>query len=493
MFAIACIPPSVRSTGSRPPRLVVEEGKPPLASGTGLYVYNPSKAGAAYYAVTASAGGAENPAVGPANTVAVGTESVGAGVPVLQHVEKPPVFQYINGATLRFYVRWETSSNSSVAGKPFDYLVAIPPDVRYPAPVGIHLHCWGGSMRDCFGWWFNAEKGAIFVSSNEVPYDWWTGYHELIGKEPLRSAADWKKGVVRPYAERRMLAFVDWLATTMKLDTSRMFAGGNSMGGSGSIMLAIRHRERLSWAIGWVGVHVPDKSPGFKESYEAVYGPRDLNLPFEDGTPVWDYFSDVWYLKHHQQQSIGFITFANGKNDTGIGWSQSVEFVKALQETRQPHMFTWGGAGHSQRALMPVDGSERVMPLDLRTDQSLPAFTRSTLDDDIGAGTENTGAATGQINGYLTWRTDSIIDEPTRWSIVVAVTDRAQQATASADLTPRRLQQFKLRPGDKVEWTNSSGSSVVQRGDAEADTYGLVTLPQVQISRGGNRIAVTRK
>jgi len=479
--------------GARPPRYVIEEGKPPLPSGTGLYVYNPPKAGPAYYAVTVSAGGGENSSVSPANTTSVAMESVGAGVPVLQQTEKPPVFQYVNGATLRFYVRWETSANSSLAGKPFDYLVAIPPDVKYPAPVGIHLHCWGGSMRDCFGWWYNAEKGAVFVSSNQVPYDWWTGYHESLFKSPPRTPEDWKKGVIRPYAERRVLSFVDWLGTTMKIDSTRMFVGGNSMGGSGSLMLAIRYPQRFAWAISWVGVHIPDKSPGFKESYEAVYGPRALNLPFEDGTPVWDYFSDVWYLKHHQQQSVGFLTFSNGKNDEGIGWSQSVEFVKALQETKQAHMFTWGGAGHSQRAYMPVDGTERDMPLDLRTDQSLPAFTRCTLDDDIGTGTKDSGAPAGQINGYLMWRTDSIVDEPTKWSMVVSLTDRAPKSTASADVTPRRLQQFKLKPGDRVEWTNAAGNSTVQHGELEADTFGLVTLPQVQISRGGNRITVTRK
>ena len=33
-------------------------------------------------------------------------------------------------ATSHYYTRWETSENSSVPGKPFDYLVAVPPGVR---------------------------------------------------------------------------------------------------------------------------------------------------------------------------------------------------------------------------------------------------------------------------------------------------------------------------------------------------------------------------
>src|SRR5262249_14433411 len=155
-----------------------------------VYVFNPPRAEQAYYAVTASVAGTETGTLGHENVVGPVPETVGVGAPVLQRTETPAQFQYVNSPTLKYYVRWEAAANSSVAGRPFDYLVAVPPNVAKPAPVGIHLHCWGGSMRDCFGWWYNAGKGSVFVSSNEVPYDWWTGYHELIGKRPIESAAD---------------------------------------------------------------------------------------------------------------------------------------------------------------------------------------------------------------------------------------------------------------------------------------------------------------
>jgi hypothetical protein len=142
---------------------------------------------------------------------------------------------------------------------------------------------------------------------------------------------------------------------------------------------------------------------------------------------------------------------------------------------------------------MPAGSGERIMPLDLRTNQSLPAFTRGTLDDDPGTGTPDSGKPDGQANAYLTWRPDTIVDEPDRWSIVIAIIDKSPQPTGAVDVTPRRLQQFKLQPGDRVEWSNSAGSTVIQKGELVADQWGLVTLPQVQVSRSGSRILVSRK
>jgi len=40
------------------------------------------------------------------------------------------------------------------------------------------LHCWGGSLNGGYGWWYQAEQGHLLLASNQVPYDWWTGYHE---------------------------------------------------------------------------------------------------------------------------------------------------------------------------------------------------------------------------------------------------------------------------------------------------------------------------
>jgi pimeloyl-ACP methyl ester carboxylesterase len=473
-------------------RYVVENGTEPLPPGSGIVAYDPAEAGPAYYAVTAVIDGRENERLDAANSLAQPVqETLGPGEPVLQRTERPESFAYVKEPTLHYYVRWEAPPNASIQGKPIDYLVAVPPEPAEPAPVGIHLHCWGGSLNGGYGWWYQAEQGHLLLASNQVPYDWWTGYHEQYWEEPAEKES-WQDGVVRPYSQRRLLSFLQWMSGQWEIDLSRTHVAGNSMGGSGAPMFAIRHPDKIAWANGWVGVHIPHLSPTFRSSYENVYGPPEWNVKFEDGTPVWDYFNDAWYLREHPDAEIGLICFSNGKNDSGIGWKQAVLFHRALQETRRPHVFVWGQSGHSQRAKLPVSLSDRRMPMDLRVDQSQPAFTGCSLDDDPGDGEPADGDPEGQSNRYLYWETEEVVDREDRWAMTLGLAPQAPEDRCTVDVTPRRLQQFRLQPEAVVRWTNhdSSSGQMVQEGEATADSSGLVTLPEVIVTKQKNRIEI---
>ncbi|HOD83884.1 MAG TPA: prolyl oligopeptidase family serine peptidase, partial [Phycisphaerae bacterium] len=474
-------------------RYVIEEGKPPLGPNVAVWAHNPATAGRAWYAVTACRGDQEDKSLDAANVLRQPVdETVGLGLPVLQRVEKPKSFNYVDNPTLHYYVRWEPASHCGQPGRPYDYLVAIPPRLAKPAAVGIHLHCWGGNLNSGYGWWYNAEKGAILLASNQVPYDWWTGYHEKYFQR-RRSKETWSDGVVRPYTQRRMMAFLDFVASRWEVDLSRTFAAGSSMGGSGSPMLAIRNGGRIAWAVSWVGVHVPAHSPHFKGSYAQVYGEPEWGVKFEDGVSAWDHYDDAKYLRSHPRDEVGLITFSNGKNDSGIGWPQAMEFLRALQETHRPFVFVWGQSGHGQRATMPVTLGERVMELDLRTDRSLPAFNGCSLDDDPGDGRPDRGDAKGQINLFLAWKTDDAVDADGRWEMTVYLIDKSPRGECTVDVTPRRCQRFKGEPGQAFVWTNTVDGGQVQTGTALADQWGLVTLKGVKLSRSPCRLAIRRK
>ena len=472
-------------------RYVVEDGAQPVPPGTGICAYNPDKPGKAYYAVTLVIDGKENTTVGPGNCLREPvSETVGPGAPVLQRMERPKEWQYVSDPTLYYYVRWESPPNCAVMGKPFDYVVGIPAKLAKPAPVGIHLHCWGGSLNGGYGWWYGAELGHILIASNQVPYDWWTGYHELYWEGPPAKER-WQKGVVRPYTQTRMLSFLDWVATKWQIDPAAVHVAGSSMGGSGAPMLAIRHPERVAMAISWVGVHIPLLSPQFKSSYQNCYGPPEWEIKFQDGTPVWDYFDDAWYLRKYPQKEIGLICFSNGKNDGGIGWPQAVKFFRALQETRRPHVFVWGMSGHGQRAVLPVTLSDRYLAIVPRTDQSLPAFTACSLDGNPGNGDPSEGDPQGQANLYLAWDTADVVDRRDRWEMTVYLIDKAPKDECTVNVTPRRLQQFKPKPGTKLLWSNVSlatNKAVQPRQTAVVDELGLVTLEGVRVQKGRNRI-----
>ncbi len=274
------------------------------------------------------------------------------------------------------------------------------------------------------------------LSTNQDPYDWWTGYHEKLNTgAKLTTEADWKSGVVRPYTTNRIFSFLDWMEENEEwnIDKTKTFSAGSSMGGSGSLMMAIRFPELVAWSRSWVGVHIPEKSPSYFSAYTGYYGKPSYGVLFEDGTPVWDYYNDVWYLRNYPNAEIGFLTFANGKNDSGIGWEQAVEFYEALQETKRPHLFVWGQNGHRERAIMPKTWSENVMPIEIRTDLSLPAFTACSLDNIPGNGDPTNGDLKGQINAYLYWETEDIVDTGEKWEMTMALMERAPENSCTVD------------------------------------------------------------
>jgi hypothetical protein len=133
------------------------------------------------------------------------------------------------------------------------------------------------------------------------------------------------------------------------------------------------------------------------------------------------------------------------------------------------------------------------MPMDLRLDQSLPAFTACSLDDDPGGGDPGDGDPEGQANLYLFWETGDVVDRPERWEMTVGLVEKAPTDECTVDLTPRRLQHFKLKPGQEATWTNTSlaDNAEFQTGRATAAQHGLVTLKSVNVTKSKNRIVLT--
>ena len=277
------------------PRYAITSFEEPIGANQGLFVYSPIKAKevTVKYAVVSV----------PAKTMAAlkaykymdaflthDTKQIkekrtvmayrGVGSPVLQRVEKPEKFGGVSNPTLYYYTRWEDETHSSVPNRPSDYLVAINNKViqaknMTEAPLGLHLHCYGGNVEVGYGAWTDAEDGAILLAGNQDPYDWWTGHHEKIkDNNPLKNPKDYAKGYVKPYTENRMISIVEWMIQNngpFKVDKNEVFTAGASMGGSGALFLAYRHPDIFSWSRSWVGIHDPYAS-NMRASYEKVYG-----------------------------------------------------------------------------------------------------------------------------------------------------------------------------------------------------------------------------
>ena len=488
-------------------RYVVTDGGKPVPPGTGIYAHNPPKAGKAYYAVTCSAAGEENLSdFDKGNSLsAPADEKVGPGEPILQRIEKPKTFFYTKGITLHYYTRWEAPPRCNLPSRPYDYLVTVPDKVAKPAPLNLILHCWGSNLYGkggAYSWhgWKDKTRG-IGVASNQIPYDWWTCYHENRG-----TWKPWTEGVARNFTSKRLLAFVDWVSGKWEVDKTRLAVSGESMGGSGSTFMPIRYPKRFAYAYSAVGIHNPAAiKGGFHESYARCVGTMKAGLKHESGMGVWDYLNDPLLVRKDPKADLPFIGYGNGKNDHGIGWPHAVDLANALQEARQPHGMVWRLRGHGSGSFYP--------PIDFRNDQSLPAFTKCSLDGDIGTATKidqpkkvkmpwgqimtdiYDGDSEGGINVHMRWKTDDVVDEPGKWEMTVFLAGGKRGAPkdeCTVDVTPRRCQKFQLKPGQKFKWTNTSvkEGKQVQSGTAEADKHGLVTMQKVTVTKGANRITL---
>ena len=100
----------------------------------------------------------------------------------------------------------------------------------------------------------------------------------------------------------------------------------------------------------------------------------------------------------------------------------------------------------------------------------------------------------GGINLYQRWETNSIVDEQPRWEMTIFLAADAPKDAATMDLTPRRCQKFRPKPGEMFRWTNTSlaDGKVVQSGTVKADRWGLITVPKAAVTKAKRRISIRR-
>jgi hypothetical protein len=172
-----------------------------------------------------------------------------------------------------------------------------------------------------------------------------------------------------------------------------------------------------------------------------------------------------------------------------FGFMPWPEMIHAMASTKRAFAATWSSNGPGK-----VGPLYALVPR-LRLHQSLPAFTRCSLDHSIGDGDHDEAQKGGGINLYQLWEPETILDEPNRWEITLELRRDCPADSLTTDLTPRRTRQFKARFGDVFHWTNTSlaDGQKLQSGTATADAHGLVTIEQVTVAAGKSRVKIKRR
>lgn len=458
-------------------RLAVEPGKP-LPAGFGLYVHTVARSATYHYAVVAAADGVENTtALGRDNVVGPLPQRRAAPEPVLQRDE---VTAFRDGRT--YHEQWFSYwAVPPLTNRPVRYDLAVgfcPDAMARPAPLTFTRgHTWGPGPEMPGP----AARAGVVISMNTDPGNgYWTGIHEC--RDTLRGV---ESGTWQPFTHNRQEALITWARTRWPIDPERIVGSIGAWG-----MWEIRRADLYSYIHGW---GMPEVTKGFVcwNWARGAWGPPEMYKGVADKDNPWVLQDYSAFVRADPSKELPYFQIHRGwgAHFTEMGWPPFPRFVRAMIDTKRAFCMSSPAVGQAMRAGI----------IDIRRDRSVPAFGNCSLDDNIGEGDLRTGwALYGQINGYLVWQSATTVDEPGLWQITCWLWpgDRGRGAApldaCTVDLTPRRCQAFKAKPGQAFTWTNvaCADGKTLASGRAVADKFGLVTIKQLKITKAKHRITI---
>jgi len=474
------------------PMAVIREGGEPLPHWSGLAVVTPPKSGKAWYAVVAT------DRAGTALTRVVPGESA-TTEPIEETVAPIQPVKIIDAKDRRApYSRaWVITGKQGLA-----------------LSVSLHASSWrgGGASRhgDYYLYWARPEWGwrqglpgvfsvkertgtlilesrdAIVCPKQKGPLAFQTRW---FGYSCVPQWADHAAPRAYNFTEQRVLWLIDWTIRRYGADPDRVTCGGGSMGAWGSMTFAMRHpevfaavypnrprtRQRFLPSLARCG----DISGSARDTADAKH------LMADGVTPYFQRMDMVRFVSEHRGD-LPFLGWCCGRRDGFASWQEQVDMVKALAEARHGFAFAWNNGNHSSGAA-PMRQVTKWYPASrFARNVSYPAFSRSSIDDDPGPGDPKAGDMTGGINLGFAWK--DVVDSPDTWAVTLS--NGLCAAPMTVDVTPRRCQSFKPKPGEALAWTAAAGAS----GSVAADRWGLVTVEKVAIKPGEEvRVAVKRR
>ncbi len=453
------------------PRVKLTEGGEPLAMWTGVGVHTVAADGKGYYAVVAT-----DLALKPLSRVAAGESATTEPVE-----EKVAPFQPIK------QVSAETRHKEigKISGKK-----------GLPLYVQLHASCsskaWMAYRGDYFTYfapkefgWRAGQPGVFGLSERKDESG--RAYLCLVPRDTMNKP-DGKRGVENlwfglwckpnwsteteprayPFSEKRVEWIIDWVLKNYGADPNRICIGGQSMGAWGTFSIGLK-RPRTFAALYPTGPKCRHGTLYRARGRKHYRGRKPPMMP--DGkTSFFDYLDLVAFVER-THGDLPFACFIGGRHGGYAPWKDMVPMVKALTKNHHGFGFGWDNRGHGS-ARTQFKLLRKYYPVEkFALNKSYPAFGNSSIDDDMGPD----GPKEGYVNVGFVWK--SVVDEKDKWSATISNAEAKVDMTV--DVTPRRCQDFKPKPGESFKWT-AAGES----GNVTADEWGLVTVEKVKIKQG---------
>ena len=335
------------------------------------------------------------------------------------------------------------------------FLVLHPKQVHGKAPLYVVLHSAGHDVHSCLACTTTVGNHDIYRSPDDFfalyldcranQGDWWWGIEKYKGPE------------VGP-TEKRVMDTVQWVIGRYGIDKNRVYLCGNSMGGSGTLGIGMRHGDVFAAVKANVPAGVEHVSSRMYFPPRAV--PAGVAIP--DPPIVVDY---------------------SAQNDN---WSRGHDaFVKAMDERKYALFFYWGPFGHANNNEQIMKVNDLINSLDwlsVKKNEAYPVFTGASTNDPLPWPDKLTDPKPGQVNAYFRWK--GVRETPRAIEMSLFLVGPAELKTrftipaeATADVTLRRLQALRPAAGETVHWTFGAAGGEVRAGNA-----GCITIPRLTIT-----------
>ena len=258
--------------------------------------------------------------------------------------------------------------------------------------------------------------------------------------------------------EKRVMDTVRWTITKYGIDPNRVYLCGNSMGGSGTLGIGMRHGDVFAA----IKANVP---AGIEHVSNRMYFPPQSvpeNVKLPEPPVCVDY---------------------SGQND---GWSAGHErFVQAMNDRKYALYFYWGPFGHANNSAQIMKVNDLIDSFDwlgVKKNEPYAAFTNASCNSKLPWPDDLKTSAPGQVNAFFRWK--NISDSAAKIEMSLFLVSAADLKTnfeipknATADVTLRRLQHFQLKPGGAIKWTFGTA-----KGEGKADPKGLITIAGLKVT-----------
>lgn len=346
------------------------------------------------------------------------------------------------------------------------FFVLHPKDERKGAPLYVVLHSAGHDVNSCLQCTltpgnhdiYHAPEDfyALYLDCRANKGDWWWGIQSYKGPD------------VGP-TEKRVMDSVRWVVARYGIDPDRVYLCGNSMGGSGTLGIGMRHGDVFAAIKANVPARVEHVSSrmGFPP-----YPPLAAGTVLPEPPVCVDY---------------------SAPNDS---WSTNHEaFVSAMNTRKYALYFYWGPFGHAnnnQKILAVNDLVHSFDWLAVKRNELYPVFTDASSNDPLPWPSRLDDKKPGQVNAFFRWRTVADTREKVQVSLYLVTpamlkTGFAIPSEATATVSLRRLQSFRVKPGETVRWSFGGVG-----GDVRADAEGLVSVPNLKITDTPRPLTVSR-